>query len=77
MDNSQQTADNSNFAYINNGELIVEVEGPVQIIDMMGRVVMTEESHNGSINISSLKNAAYIVRCVSEDEVKTQKIVVL
>ncbi len=77
MDNSQQTADNSNFAYINNGELIVEVEGPVQIIDMMGRIVMTEESHNGSINICSLKNAAYIVRCVSEDEVKTQKIVVL
>ncbi len=75
--NSQQTTDNSHFAYVNNGELIVETEGPVQIIDMMGRIVMTEECHNGSINISSLKNTAYIVRCLNENEVKTQKIVVL
>ena len=44
---------------------------------MMGRVIMTEENHNGSINISELNNAAYIVRCVNENEVRTQKIVVL
>ena len=44
---------------------------------MMGRVVITEEYHNGSINIGKLNNAAYIIRCVNEKEVRTQKIVVL
>ena len=74
---SQQPTVDSDFAYINNGNLIVNAEGLVQIIDIMGRVVIAEENHNGIINISSLKDAAYIVRCVSENDVKTQKIVVL
>ncbi len=77
MDNSQQTTDNSHFAYVSGEELIINAEGIIQIIDMMGRVVMTEEYHNGSINIGKLNNAAYIVRCVNEKEVRTQKIVVL
>ena len=53
------------------------MEGTIQIIDMMGRVVMKEENHDGTINIGELNNATYIVRCVNENEVKTQKIVVL
>lgn len=77
FDNSQQSADYSHFAYINNGNLIVNIEGEIQIVDMMGRVVLAEENRNGSINISSLNSAAYIVRCVNENEVKTQKIVIL
>ena len=77
MDNGQQTTDNSHFVYVSGEELIIDAEGTIQVIDMMGRVVMTEENHNGSINISELNNAAYIVRCVNENEVRTQKIVVL
>ena len=77
MDNSQQTTGNSHFVYVSGEELVINAEGTIQIIDMMGRVVMTEENHNGSINISELNNAAYIVRCVNEKEVRTQKIVVL
>ena len=75
--NGQQPAANSNFAYINNGNLIVDAEGAVQIIDIMGRVVIEEENHNGIINVSFLEDAAYIVRCVNENEVKSQKIVIL
>ena len=52
--NGQQPTANGHFAYISNGNLIVETEGPVQIIDMMGRIVMTEENHDGSIDISSI-----------------------
>ena len=77
FDNGQQSTDNSHFAYINNGNLIVDAEGSVQIIDMMGRVVIAVDNHGGIINISNLKDATYIVRCVNENEVKTQKIVVL
>lgn len=66
-----------NFAYVNNDELYVDAEGTIQIIDVMGRVIITEENHDGMIDISSLNSAAYIVRCVNNNEVKTQKIVVL
>lgn len=66
-----------NFVYINNDDLYINAEGTIQIIDMMGRIIMTEENHNGVLSISNLNSAAYIVRCVNENEVKTQKIVVL
>ncbi|MBR2050900.1 MAG: choice-of-anchor J domain-containing protein [Bacteroidales bacterium] len=66
-----------NFIFINDDELIISSAGTIQIIDMMGRVVMTEENHNGRINIGGLDNAAYVIRCINENGVKVQKIVVL
>lgn len=65
----------SNFVYVNNGELIINAKGSIQIIDMMGRVVLSEENGMAHINVSGLKNSAYIVRCVNDDEVKIQKII--
>lgn len=65
----------SNFVYVNNGELIINAKGSIQIIDMMGRVVLSEENGMAHINVSDLKNSAYIVRCVNDDEVKIQKII--
>lgn len=76
MDNSQQSTDNSHFAYVSGEELIINAEGTIQIIDMMGRVVMTEEYHNGSINIGDLDNAAYLIRCINENGVNVQKLVI-
>ena len=76
MDNSQQSTDNSHFAYVSGEELIINAEGTIQIIDMMGRVVMTEEYHNGSINIGDLDNAAYLIRCINENGVNVQKVVI-
>ena len=66
-----------NFIFIHDDELIISSAGTIQIIDMMGRVVMTEDNHNGRINISGLDNAAYVIRCINENGVKVQKIVVL
>jgi hypothetical protein len=65
----------SNFVYVNNGELIINAKGSIQIIDMMGRVVLSEENGLSHINVSGLKNSAYIVRCVNDDEVKIQKMI--
>ena len=76
MENSQQSTDNSHFAYVSGEELIINAEGTIQIIDMMGRVVMTEEYHNGSINIGDLDNAAYLIRCINENGVNVQKLVI-
>ncbi len=77
LGNSQQSTDNGHFAYQSGEELIIDAEGIIQIVDMMGRTVITEENHDGIINICGLKKSTYIVHCVNENEVKTQKIVVL
>ena len=76
--NSQQQTANSNFASISGSDLIINAEGAVQIIDMMGRVVYSIDvtSDNSRINVSGFDNAAYIIRVVNEEGVKVQKIMV-
>ena len=65
-----------NFVYQSGDELIIEAEGQVQIIDVMGRIVYEKTlKGNNRINISNLNNATYIVRCVEDGFIKTQKIV--
>lgn len=76
--NSQQQTANSDFAYISGSDLIINAEGAVQIIDMMGRVVYSIDvtSDNSRINVSGFDNAAYIIRVVNEEGVKVQKFIV-
>jgi hypothetical protein len=70
--------ESENFVYRSGEELIINAEGSVQIIDVMGRIVYNSEivNDNHRVNIGSLKNAAYIVRVVNANEVKTQKVVI-
>ena len=78
MDNGQSATD-GNFVYQSGEELIVDAEGTIQIIDVMGRMVYSNdvESSNNRINVSNLKGATYIVRNISNNTVRTQKIVIL
>ena len=45
---------------------------------MLGRVVYSNEHANGNnrISVSEFNNAAYVVRVVNEEGVKTQKVVI-
>lgn len=74
----QQSADNSHFAYVSGEDLIIEAEGKVQIIDVMGRMVYSNdvEGDNNRIDVSNFRNGAYVVRLINEEGVKVQKIVV-
>ncbi len=78
LDNGQSATD-GNFVYQSGEELIVDAEGTIQIIDVMGRMVYSNdvESSNNRINVSNLKGATYIVRNISNNTVRTQKIVIL
>ena len=63
---------NSEFAFVSNGSIIVNGEGTLQVIDMTGRIVSSEQV-NG---VSSIKlNAAAGVYVLQLND-KTQKIVV-
>lgn len=70
--------ESENFVYRSGEELIINAEGSVQIIDVMGRIVYSNEivNDNHRVNIGSLNDAAYIVRVVNANEVKTQKVVI-
>lgn len=66
------------FAYINNGQLIlsgVEDDSMLQIIDMTGRTVLRK---NGTTNVSiaEMAHGVYVLRLVTNNNVKSQKIVI-
>lgn len=66
--------DNANFVYQSGDELIIDAEGAIEIIDMMGRVVYSSEMNDGRVNVSNFNNAAYVVRALNEG--KVQKVVI-
>ena len=80
LDNSQQTTDNSHFAYINNGMINidnVEGQGVVSLYDVTGRPV-AEFNVSESVNISTsdLTSGMYIIRMSDENGIKVQKIII-
>ena len=80
LGNSQQSTDNSHFAYITNGMIsidYIEGQGMLNIYDIIGRPV-AEYNVATSANISTADFTAgvYIIRMSDENGVKVQKIVV-
>ena len=68
---------NDNFAFINNGELIVNGNGTVQVIDILGRQMFSHEVNSAfRIQNSSFAPGVYVLRLVNGNDVKTQKIVI-
>lgn len=76
--NGQEPTANSQFVYQSGEELVVEAEGTVQIIDIMGRMVYSDdvETTNNRIDVSNFKNGTYVVRVINETGVKVEKVVV-
>lgn len=76
--NGQKSTDDGHFVYQSGEELIINTQGTVQIIDVVGRVVYNDVVLNESqrINISGFTTGTYIVRVVNDNDVMTQKIVV-
>ena len=65
------------FVYQSGSELVINAEGTVQIIDMMGRIIYNNDmTSNNRIDISKFNKTAYIVRLINKEGVNTQKIVV-
>ncbi|MBO7470029.1 MAG: T9SS type A sorting domain-containing protein [Bacteroidales bacterium] len=66
---------NMTFAYVSNGEIIVNGNGTLQMFDITGKNVMNVNV-NGVETVRKPSPGLYIVRIVNETNVKTQKIVV-
>ncbi|MDO5341844.1 MAG: leucine-rich repeat protein [Bacteroidia bacterium] len=72
---SNGSDDDEQFVYQYGNELIIDGEGLLQVFDVLGRVVISEEVHGQRVDVSKLTTGAYIVR-LTGNEVKTQKIIV-
>ena len=70
-------AETESFAYYNGSEWVVNGKGTMQLVDMMGRV-LSSENVNGvaTVNTNKLSAGVYVMRLVNGNDVKTQKIVV-
>lgn len=79
--NKQQTTDNSHFAYINNGEIIInDINGNAQIniYDVTGRRVYNNVNMDAACHVHTYgySSGVYIIRKIDDEGIKTQKIVI-
>ena len=65
---------NDSFAFISNGEIIVNGTGTLQIIDMMGRVIVSRDAAH-HVSTKGMTAGVYVLRLIG-NETKTQKIVI-
>ena len=73
-----ETAERSaTFAFQMGDELVVNGEGNLEVIDMLGRIVRTEELHGSQSTVQMPRGAAgmYVLRMTGANGVMTQKIV--
>ena len=67
--------DNETFAFISNGNIIVDGESMLQVIDMMGRIVLSGDARP-CVSTNGMTAGVYVLRLINGNDVKTQKIVV-
>ena len=77
FDNNSSSTGSKTFAYISEGNIIVNNAGEalLQIVDMMGHVVVEGNTIN-RISTSEMTPDVYVLRLISGENVITQKIVI-
>ena len=78
IEESEEAGTNPNFAFMMNDELVVTGEGVLQVFDMTGRLVASQELH-GVQTMVSLPNAAngvYVLRLTEGKQSRVQKLVI-
>lgn len=69
---------NDDFAFFNGSEWVVTNanNATIQIIDMMGRVVVSLEKGTNTISTDDVASGTYVLRLFDGENVKTQKIII-
>ena len=68
--------ENGDFAFIANGEIIVNGSGTVQVIDMLGRIIVQRRDAMHCVSTTGMTPGVYLLRLINGDDVKTQKIII-
>ena len=75
-DANDDNGDSETFAFFRNGEIIVNGEGTLQVIDVMGRVVVSVYGRTRCVPTSGMTAGVYVLRLINGENVKVQKIIV-
>ena len=70
-----ETIENESFAFISNGEIIINGIGTLQVIDMLGRIIVSQDTER-QISTNEMNPGVYVLRLIDGEKVKTQKIVI-
>lgn len=63
------------FAFITNGEIIINGEGFLQVIDMTGRIIIDRDGVH-TVSTNGMTPGVYVLRLINDEIMKTQKIVI-
>ena len=74
-DASTGSASDETFAFISGGNIIVDGEGTSQVIDVMGRIVISRDCAC-TVSTNGMAPGVYVLRLINGNDAKTQKIVV-
>ena len=69
------STDSETFAFVSNGNIIVNGEGTLQVIDIMGHIIVSGDAIN-RVSTSGMPAGVYVLRLINGNDIKTQKIVV-
>ncbi len=68
----------SNFAFFDGSEWVVNGQGQLDVVDMLGRTMLSERltSDQSRVSLEGMAQGVYLMRVTNGNEVKVQKIVV-
>lgn len=77
-DENGASTSSATFAYVSNGQVVVNGTGTLQVVDMLGRIVASQEvtTANCQLSTANYKTGVYVLRLVNNGDVKTQKMVI-
>ena len=66
------------FAYISNGNIIINGTGTLQIIDILGKELVRKElsTLNSQLSTFNFVPGVYVLRLIDGDSIRTQKMIV-
>ncbi len=73
--NTVNTETSDDFAFISNGQIIVNGEGTIQVIDLTGRIVISEDNAR-TVSTTEMVPGVYVMRLIGANGTKIQKIMI-
>ena len=73
---NDDSTSSATFAFISNGNIVVNGEGTLQVMDVTGRVIRVSTDVARNVSTNGMAPGVYVLRLINGERVSTQKIVI-
>lgn len=75
---SAKIANEENFAFVSDGQLVFTDRGTLQVMDLLGHVLHTQTitPFTSHLSVLTFPTGVYVLRLINDHETKTQKIII-